>query len=362
MKKREPLIQKKYEGEKFFIADIFSSIPFKSDVHTMEHPFFTLSTKKDLRTIKYEKENSRVIVSPSFEHGLPTVFDKDVLLYCGSLIMSEINKGNTPSKTIRISCHDLMESTNRESSGNGYRLLKKALDRLSSVHISTNIKTNGKEQSESFHIIDRWKIIESSRIKDRMVRLEIRLSNWYYQALLGHEVLTIHPDYFRLRKSSERRFYEIARKHCGNQKKWEISLDKLHKKSGSQSPERNFKVLVKKISETNKKNNYFPDYEIEICKNRDVVTFKNKKAKEEITKVIPLSVQDGNQRILSQIRSSSLEKAKDIIHKRGTEWCIHALLEQFCDFVRTKEAMGEKTETMNGAFIGFVKHKTQKAP
>lgn len=29
----------------FFIADIFNTIPIKSDRHTMEHPFFTVSLK-----------------------------------------------------------------------------------------------------------------------------------------------------------------------------------------------------------------------------------------------------------------------------------------------------------------------------
>jgi hypothetical protein len=30
--------------------------------------------------------------------------------------------------------------------------------------------------------------------------------------------------------------YEICRKHCGNQAKWEIGLELLHKKSGCVPP------------------------------------------------------------------------------------------------------------------------------
>ncbi len=37
------------------------------------------------------------------------------------------------------------------------------------------------------------------------------------EAIKAHEVLTLPPDYFRLRKPTERRIYEIARKHCGKQ-------------------------------------------------------------------------------------------------------------------------------------------------
>ena len=59
------------------------------------------------------------------------------------------------------------------------------------------------------------------------------------QRRTGHEVLTLHRDYFRLRKPLERRMYELARKHCGKQDEWSISLELLRKKCGSASRTRN---------------------------------------------------------------------------------------------------------------------------
>ena len=41
-----------------------------------------------------------------------------------------------------------------------------------------------------------------------MVEVEATVSDWFYNALLGREVLTISRDYFRLRKPLERRLYE----------------------------------------------------------------------------------------------------------------------------------------------------------
>jgi plasmid replication initiation protein len=67
-----------------------------------------------------------------------------------------------------------------------------------------------------------------------MVELEITLSEWLYNSVIGEEVLSINHDYFRLRKPIERRIYEIARKHCGKQKRWHIGIENLHKKVGSQ--------------------------------------------------------------------------------------------------------------------------------
>jgi hypothetical protein len=47
MATHEPLLPVRHPNADFFIADIFDSIPVKSDRHSMEHPFFALSTKKD---------------------------------------------------------------------------------------------------------------------------------------------------------------------------------------------------------------------------------------------------------------------------------------------------------------------------
>jgi plasmid replication initiation protein len=35
-----------------------------------------------------------------------------------------------------------------------------------------------------------------------------------------------------MRKPLERRIYELARKHCGRQDQWRVSVEVLHRKSG----------------------------------------------------------------------------------------------------------------------------------
>jgi len=39
----------------------------------------------------------------------------------------------------------------------------------------------------------------------RMSEMRVNLSDWVYNAVTKHEVLTLHRDYFRLRKPLERR-------------------------------------------------------------------------------------------------------------------------------------------------------------
>ena len=116
-----PLLPDRHPNLDFFIADIFDALPVKSDRHTMEHPFFTLSTKPDFREVEYSRGGVRITMTPHARRGLPTMMDKDILLYCGSLVMAEMNRGYIPPKTMRFSAHDLMVTTNRETNGKAYR-------------------------------------------------------------------------------------------------------------------------------------------------------------------------------------------------------------------------------------------------
>lgn len=338
------LLIEKHPTQDFFIADIFDNLPIKDDIASMEHPLFTLSTKKDIRTIRYEHNGNTVTISPSAEHGLPTIFDKDILLYCGSLLMAEVNEGRIPPRTLRISTHDLLVATNRATDGRSYSLFKKSLDRLTSVYIDTNIKTGGK-MSEGFHIIESYKILENSRVKKRMVKLEITLSNWFYNSIINKEALTIHRDYFRLRQSLERRIYEIARKHCGSQDKFSMSMALLHKKSGSSSPLKLFRFRIKKIID---KNN-LPDYLMFLEENDTVVFLKR-----NITKELPTPT--FNSSIF--LKSKTLEKARELVLEARTGWDIYVLQEEFIEFNRNNPNI----KNADGLFIGFVKKKIAKCP
>ena len=93
-------------------------------------------------------------------------------------------------------------------------------------------------------IIDSWAVIEKSHTDERMIAVEITLSKWLFNAVQAHEVLTIHKDYFRLRKPLERRLYELARKHCGHQAKFPIGLGLLREKIGSHSILREFRRQI----------------------------------------------------------------------------------------------------------------------
>ncbi len=256
----KPLLPDRHPNPDFFVCDVLDAVP-KDDMASMEHPIFSLSTKPDTRIQHYEHNGNKVEITPSVR-GLATIHDKDVLIYCISQLVAKLNRGEAPSRVIRLKAYDLMVSTNRETSGDGYRRLKEAFERLAGTRINTDIMTNGERVMSGFGLIDAWEI----RVKDpklgRMVELEITLSKWMYNAVIGREVLTLHRDYFRLRKPLERRMYELARKHCGKQDEWVISLDMLKKKCGSASTDKEFRRLITMICEEDKAYSHMPDYAI----------------------------------------------------------------------------------------------------
>lgn len=251
----EGLAPDRHPTSDFFICDIFDAAP-KDDMGSMEHPMFSLSTRPDRRILSYEHNGTRIEVTPSVK-GLATIHDKDILIYCISQLMAAVNAGRQISRTVQLRAHDLLVATNRETSGDSYKRLRESFERLAGTRITTNFETGGQEVTSGFGLIESWQIIRKSR-GGRMVSVAVTLSDWLYRAVLSKSVLTLSRDYFRLRKPLERRIYELARKHCGRQPAWRVSVETLLKKSGSASPRRVFRKMVRDMIEADQ----LPDYRL----------------------------------------------------------------------------------------------------
>lgn len=244
------LVKARHPNRDFFLADLFD-YAMKDDGASMEAPIFTLSTKPDLTVWRWvSKDESRSVnVTPSVL-GRATQHDKDVLIYVVSQLTEALNRGREDAKNrvVRFTVYDFLVTTNRGVGGDDYKRLQEGFERLAGTRIKTDIKTGGQRVKENFGIIDKYKIVERAADNERMIAVEITLSEWLYNAVQAHEVLTIHPDYFRLRKPIARRLYELARKHCGHQARWQISLQLLHEKSGSRGSIYEFHEVLKDVS------------------------------------------------------------------------------------------------------------------
>ncbi|VDC33961.1 replication initiator protein A [Pseudogemmobacter humi] len=240
----------------FFFCDLIDVLP-KDDMASMEHPVFSLSTRPDRRILSYERNGTAITVVPSVR-GLATLFDKDILIYCISQLMAALNAGREISRHLRLTAHDLLVATNRETSGDGYARLREAFERLAGTRITTNMVTDGgAEITTGFGLIESWQILRATK-GGRMVQVAVTLSEWLFRAVMSKSVLTLSRDYFRLRKPLERRIYELSRKHCGRQPEWRISMAVLAQKSGSASPLRVFRKMMRDMIASD----HLPDYHL----------------------------------------------------------------------------------------------------
>lgn len=330
---KSPLLPERYPTPDLFVCDLFDAAP-KGDMASMEHPIFSLSTKPDTRIRRYEHNGRFVEIIPSVL-GLATMHDRDVLIYCISQLIAGLNDGRETSQTVRFKGFDLLQATNRMTNGQGYDGLKAALERLSGTRITTNITTAETEVMDGFGLIERFRIVRQTR-DGRMQEVEIKLSDWVFNAIRAKEVLTLHRDYFRLRKPLERRIYELARKHCGAQNNWKISLDLLQKKCGSNSTSREFKRLVQNIVRQDAKHGHMPDYSVRLGDDGHV-HFANRGTM--------LPKEEPRQPSLIYLKPETYEKAR----AAAPSWDIHYLEQEWRDWIKTPPKYPDS------AFVGFCK-------
>jgi plasmid replication initiation protein len=302
---------------------------------TMEHPVFSLSTRPDLRVLAYAHNGVEITVTPSVR-GLATIHDKDILIYCVSQLMAALNAGRAVSRNLTLRAHDLLVATNRDTSGDGYQRLRDAFERLAGTRITTNIGIDGFEVTRGFGLIEGWQIVRHTRA-GRMVSVSVTLSDWLYRAVLAKSVLTLSRDYFRLRKPLERRIYEIARKHCGRQPEWRVSVETLLKKSGSASPRRVFRAMLREMIASD----HLPDYHM-AEEPGDILRFTQRHAVAEGPVAPPLSPE-------------TLDAARVL----APGWDVHALEADWRDYWATSGR--PRLRSAPQAFLGYVRVRLAKA-
>ncbi|MGS8407978.1 replication initiator protein A (plasmid) [Escherichia coli] len=259
---------KKYTEQEFFIADEIAITTFRDELANMEHPFFALKSG-DTKDREYKNGNVTVNVRGN-SLGLATVFDKDIWIYAISKLQQAIFEEKPISRTIIFTPYEFFMTTNRAKSGRAYEDLRNALRRLAGTRVETNILySQEKQETENFGLIDKWRIIEEKKGKLDVGMVEVTLPDWLYQGITQTKILKISGDYFRIRKAIDRRIYEIARKHCGYQKEFCISLELLHLKSGSSALLKMFRHNIKQLA----KNNDLPDYSVFFDVEKDAVRF-----------------------------------------------------------------------------------------
>ena len=276
----------RHEQRSLFLVDLVAA-PIKELIPHLEHPFFGLSTRPRKEPIRYEDGRGNWLeLAPVPQYGLPTIFDQDLVIYAASAILAEKQAGRPVPRRLHFRTSDLIEFSNRTHGGRQYMQVAAALERLTSTLLRTNIVGKKYEQTSMFGILDRATFIRRRDLEPddpaALLGCDIILSDWMIEAILSNRLLTLHPDYFRLRRPLDRRIYQIARKHCGRQPRWEIALAQLYAKSGSSGNSRLFRSRYKDFCARWQQNagdpavgpflDYDPSYDAE----RDIAAFRRR--------------------------------------------------------------------------------------
>jgi plasmid replication initiation protein len=325
------LLPDRHPNLDFFVLDIADAVP-KDDMATMEHPLFSLATKPDMRHLEYRSGDNVLKIRPS-GLGLPTIFDKDILIFVISQLMHRKNRGEAIGETVRFSARELCVATNRQIGGDHYKRLENAFARLQGTQFVTNVRTGGKIETRIFSLIDEGGFVRTDDERFRLDYCEVKLSRWLMRAIESDQVVTISNDYFRLRRPLERRLYEIARKHCGSKSKWQISLTTLQNKTGSNAPIKRFRHNLREII----KADVTPFYRFELDDN-DLVTARPRQPKAQVDPSISLP-------------AWAEEKARAMARKKGRDY--YVLRSDWLEFAKSEAAKGNPPKNAGAAFVAY---------
>jgi plasmid replication initiation protein len=244
------------------------SVPPKGDLASMELPLFALRAGERCVRV-YEDDHQRVEVIPSVL-GAATQRDKDVLLYCVSHLVSARNRGCLDRhRTVRTTIYSILEFCQRSKGGKDYKRLAESLARLRGTTICTDRETGGRQIKEGFGLIESFRIERDTERSERAECVEIRISEWLRNAIEANEILSINRAYFAITSDFERRIYELARKHCGRQPTWNVSVERLWCKSGSRSKLPEFRRKLDGIA----RKDSLPDYRVVVDRASDQAQF-----------------------------------------------------------------------------------------
>ena len=269
----------------------FNNAPFKCDAMSMMAPVYSLSKpinppKDKFNAEAQEKYNARknikikerrwksvngeqeLMVMPT-ALGQPTMNYKKIIIYIISCLVQLKNDRLPISRKVRFHVHDYLIATHTGVGKEEYERFEQGLDRYVTTAIKTNLKSNRIEITSVFSLIDSYHL---SKVEGRCEYVEVTISEWLFNAVEGFDVITISEDYFDL-KPIEKRVYEVARKHVGNQAEVKIGIKHLLDKSGSDSCLKEFNRMLRAIID----HDSLPDYRVKIIKDDAILYQKDVK-------------------------------------------------------------------------------------
>lgn len=343
--------------------DLF--VPFITDFQLrdqreiMERPFFSLSKTKRLKPIEYKgTDGSTYVKVEAGPHGLPTIWDADILIWAASQLTKMKNEGvNDIPRTLRFQPSDLLRSIRREVGGAQYERLRNGIHRLKSATVTTNVRGTRTTKKHVFNFIQAFKD-ETHNISSQSLGMEITLAEWFYDGILmDGGVLTINPDYFDLTGGRERWLYRVARKHAGGAgaEGFSLRMSTLFEKSGAEGEFRRFKFELFKIVNED----ILPDFSLAIEQRDGPDPLLRMFRRDLLSKQKPSKPPAVDQSDFKQIKPPPsrydptrdlLDSTRDMIRRDFPGLDIHFLQREYDEWLASR---GEEPQNYGMAFYGF---------
>ncbi len=249
------------QGE-LFLLDSPLTGEVRGERSLMAFPFFALSKNAWMKPLSYATPSVLIEVRPS-ARGVATIYDKEIVLYIASLMVSKIERGEEVSQDFTFTAHDLFSVTGANHSARSYARLSDALERLQGTQIRTNIEAGGEGEEGYFSWLSEARLQyarSSKKGEKRLKAVRVRLCDWLFRSIQrDRQVLDYAHTYFQL-GPIERRIYEVARSTVSEGEELEIDLATFRLQIGFQNPLANFRIAIRQIAAAAS----IPDYHIRL--------------------------------------------------------------------------------------------------
>lgn len=251
----------RYPQGDLFICEL-TDVILKDDIASMEHPFYSITKRPDREPKRIVHQDKWIEIRPSAK-GRPTIYDKDLIIYIISQVAAATEKGDPVPEEIVFDPYSFLVWTQRPTGGRDYEALCDMIERLDGTRYRTNVRIGGEINDTWFGMLDSV-ALKTDEKTGRPIKITVRVSKWLSDAIRTRALLTLNPNYFRLRQPLERRLYEIARKMCGKQESFPgIGLEKLKVLLGSNIKTiRDLRRAIVKIVVAHEDRDDFPDYKL----------------------------------------------------------------------------------------------------
>ena len=217
-----------YKEGDLFIPDL-DAVILKSDRASAEYPLFTVDRTTVKTKIEFGNDHWSLAIYPT-EVGLPTIYDKDVLLVLIGKMMelknAQRNSHAPLDPYITLNSYEINRQLQRSQGGRSYAKIVVSLDRLQHTSFHSKTVHNGTPiEGGVFHLIDNYDYVEKLNRDGKVIKgqtqFRIKLSDFIMDAINSDRppIITYPRHYLRLKKPFDKRLYEIANKAVGQNSK-----------------------------------------------------------------------------------------------------------------------------------------------